>query len=177
LDEVLKSLQILTSDWGWSWTPRRITDSTIGLLPQIKRFLNESDCHLAISLHHPFDAERQALVPMQRAHPLKEILALIRQYSFSGQRRVSFEYMMCKGVNDSLTCAVALARLLKGLECRVNLIRYHAIPDCPLQPSTPQVIALFQKKLTEAGVLTTVRASRGEDILAACGLLSTKKQT
>ena len=174
LDEVLKSLRILTSDWGWGWSPRRITVSTIGILPQLKRFLDESDCHLAISLHHPIDAERQALVPMQKVHPLADILALIRQYDFSGQRRVSFEYIMFKGVNDSLVCAAALSRLLRGLECRVNLIRYHAIPDSPLQPSSPETIALFQKKLTEAGILVTLRASRGEDILAACGLLSTK---
>jgi len=174
LNEVLKSLRILTSEWGWGWSPRRITVSTIGILPQLKRFLDESDCHLAISLHHPVDAERQVLVPMQKAHPLADILALIRQYDFSGQRRVSFEYIMFKGVNDSLACAAALSRLLKGLECRVNLIRYHAIPDSVLQPSSSEAIASFQKRLTEAGVLVTVRASRGEDILAACGLLSTK---
>jgi len=174
LDEVLKSLQILTSDWGWGWSPRRITVSTIGLLPQLKRFLEESDCHLAISLHHPIDRERQALVPMQKIHPLAEILNLIRQYDFSGQRRVSFEYIMFKGVNDSLFHATTLSRLLKGLECRVNLIRFHAIPDSALLPSSLESIALFQKKLSESGVVVTLRASRGEDILAACGLLSTR---
>jgi len=176
LDEVLKSLRILTSDWGWGWSPRRVTVSTIGILPQLKRFLEESECHLAISLHHPFDTQREALIPMQRAHPLTEVLSLIRQYDFSGQRRVSFEYIMFKGVNDSLHLAVALARLLKGLECRVNLIRYHAIPGNPLLPSSVETIALFQKKLSEGGVVTTLRASRGEDILAACGLLSTQKR-
>ncbi|MCL2728214.1 MAG: 23S rRNA (adenine(2503)-C(2))-methyltransferase RlmN [Bacteroidales bacterium] len=176
LDEVLKSLRILTSDWGWGWSPRRVTVSTIGMLPQLKRFLDESECHLAVSLHHPFDAHRQELVPMQKAHPLAEVLSLIRQYNFRGQRRVSFEYIMFKGVNDALHYAVALARLLKGIECRVNLIRYHAIPGNPLAPSSVEAIALFQKKLSESGVLTTLRASRGEDILAACGLLSTQKR-
>jgi len=175
LDEVLKSLRILTSNWGWGWSPRRITVSTIGILPQLKRFLDDSPCHLAISLHHPFDAPRQELIPMQKAHPLADILSLIQQYNFSGQRRVSFEYIMFKGENDSLYHAAALARLLKGLECRVNLIRFHAIPDSPLRPSSAESIALFQKKLSESGVLTTVRTSRGEDILAACGLLSTQK--
>jgi 23S rRNA (adenine2503-C2)-methyltransferase len=174
LDEVLKSLRIITSEWGWGWSPRRITVSTIGLLPQLKRFLDESDCHLAVSLHHPVDSERQALVPMQKTHLLSDILSLIKQYDFSGQRRVSFEYIMFRGVNDSLSCAATLVRLFKGLECRVNLIRYHAIPHCTLQPSTPEAIALFQKKLADAGVLVTLRASRGEDILAACGLLSTQ---
>ena len=176
LDEVLQSLRILTSEWGWGWSPRRITVSTIGILPQLKRFLDQSECHLAVSLHHPFDACRQELIPMQKAHPLADILSLIRQYDFSGQRRVSFEYILFKGVNDSLSHAVALARLLKGLECRVNLIRYHAIPDNPLQPASAEAVALFQKKLSEGGVLTTLRSSRGEDIWAACGLLSTQKR-
>jgi len=174
LHEVFKSLRILTAAWGWGWSPRRITVSTIGLLPQLKRFLDESACHLAISLHHPIDSERQVLVPMQKAHPLADILSLIRQYDFSGQRRVSFEYIMFKGVNDTPACAAVLSRLLKGLECRVNLIRFHIIPDSPLLPSSPESITLFQKRLAEAGIVTTVRASRGEDILAACGLLSTK---
>ncbi|MCL2502654.1 MAG: 23S rRNA (adenine(2503)-C(2))-methyltransferase RlmN [Bacteroidales bacterium] len=175
LDEVLKSLNILTADWGWGWSPRRITVSTIGILPQLKRFLDESECHLAISLHHPFDAQRQALIPMQKVHPLADTLALVRQYDFSGQRRVSFEYIMFKGVNDALPHAAALARLLKGLECRVNLIRFHAIPDSSLQPSSDEAIALFQKKLSDSGISVTLRASRGEDILAACGLLSAPK--
>ena len=176
LDEVLKSIRILTSGWGWGWSPRRITVSTIGVLPQLKRFLEESECHLAISLHHPFETERQALIPMQKAYPLADILALIRPHDFTGQRRVSFEYILFKGVNDAPAHALALARLLKGLECRVNLIHFHAIPDSLLLPSSPAAVALFQKKLLEAVVLTTLRASRGEDILAACGLLSTPQR-
>ena len=176
LDEVLKSLHILSADWGWGWSPRRITVSTIGILPQLKRFLDESGSHLAISLHHPVAYERQNMIPMQKASPLADVLDLIRQYDFSGQRRVSFEYIMFKGVNDAPEHAVRLARLLKGLECRVNLIRFHTIPDCSLMPSADGVIALFQKKLADSGVLTTVRSSRGEDILAACGLLSTQKR-
>ncbi|MDR2585458.1 MAG: 23S rRNA (adenine(2503)-C(2))-methyltransferase RlmN [Prevotellaceae bacterium] len=172
--EVLKSVRILTSDWGWGWSPGRITVSTIGVLPALKRFLDECKCHLAISLHHPFDAERQSLVPMQKVYPLNKILSLIRLYDFSGQRRVSFEYIMWRGVNDSPTHAAALSRLLKGLECRVNLIRYHLVPDCALSPSSVEAIALFQKKLADSGVLVTLRASRGEDIMAACGLLSTQ---
>ena len=172
-NEVMKSLHILTSEWGWGWSPKRITVSTIGLLPQLKRFLDETNCHLAISLHHPFDTDRQRLIPMQKNHPITEILSLIRQYDFSGQRRVSFEYILFKGINDTPAHATALARLLKGLECRVNLIRYHIIPDSPLYPSSSEAIAIFQKKVTELGVMATIRASRGEDILAACGLLST----
>jgi len=176
LDQVLKSLRILTSDWGWGWSPRRITVSSIGILPQLKRFLDESECHLAISLHQPFDAPRQELIPMQKFHPLADVLSLIRQYDFSGQRRVSFEYILFKNVNDSPHHATALARLLKGMDCRVNLIRFHSIPDCSFAPSSAEAMALFQRKLSESGVLTTLRASRGEDILAACGMLSTQKR-
>ena len=176
IDEVLKSLEILTSDWGWAWSPRRITVSTIGILPQMERFLRESQCHLAVSLHHPVAAARQELMPIQKASPIEDIVQCLRKYDFSGQRRLSFEYIMFQGVNDSLDHAGALIRLLRGLECRVNLIRFHAIPNSPLQPARPEAIALFQKKLNQQGLLTTLRASRGEDILAACGLLSTAEQ-
>jgi 23S rRNA (adenine2503-C2)-methyltransferase len=174
IDQVLKSIRILTSDWGRGWSPGRITVSTIGLLFPLKRFLDECKCHIAISLHHPFDRDRQELAPIQKIHPLAEIISLIRKYDFSGQRRVIFEYILFRGVNDSPKHAAALARLLKGLECRINLIRYHSIPDSPLSPSSNEVIALFQKKLDDSGMLVTLRASRGQDISAACGLLSTR---
>ncbi len=173
IDEVLKSLDILTAPWGWAWSPRRVTVSTIGVWPAMQRFLAESQCHLAVSLHNPFDHERQALMPLQKAYPIAEAIALIKEYDFTGQRRVSFEYIMFDGVNDSLRHANELVRLLHGLECRVNLIRFHAIPDCSLQPSGEVTIERFKNQLNKKGVLTTVRASRGQDILAACGLLST----
>ncbi|MDR1652827.1 MAG: 23S rRNA (adenine(2503)-C(2))-methyltransferase RlmN, partial [Prevotellaceae bacterium] len=132
LDEVLKSLQILTAPWGFAWSPRRITVSTIGLAPAVKRFLEESECHLAVSLHNPFDSERQELMPMQKAYPLQEVMELLKQYDFSGQRRVSFEYILFDRWNDTPRHVQALAALLQGLECRVNLIRFHSIPDCAL---------------------------------------------
>ena len=173
LDNVLKSLNILTAPWGFGWSPRRITVSTIGVLPALQRFLDESECHLAISLHTPFDKERQELLPMQKAYPLEEVINLVRRYDWTGQRRISFEYIVFDRLNDSPKHALALAKLLEGLECRINLIRFHAIPDSPLLPALESNVEKFKNSLMNKGVICTVRASRGEDILAACGLLST----
>ena len=172
--EVSAALEIITADWGLAWSPKRVTLSTIGVLPKLKQFLDESRCHLAVSLHDPFPEERAALMPVQKTWDIRQVIDLIRQYDFTGQRRVSFEYTMFAGVNDSRRHADALARLLRGLECRVNLIRFHAIPDSPLKTSGPESIAAFQARLQKAGVTTTLRASRGEDIMAACGLLAGK---
>ena len=171
-DNVMKAIEILTSDWGFGWSPKRITVSTIGVIPALKRFLEESRCHLAVSLHNPFPDERLGMMPVQKAYPLSDILSLIRKYDFSGQRRVSFEYIMLDGFNDSRRHADALSRLLRGLECRVNLIRFHKIPDFPFGTSPDAVIAAFRDRLAANGIVTTIRASRGEDIYAACGLLA-----
>ena len=149
-----------------------MTVSTIGVLPNLRRFLDESRCHLAVSLHNPFPQERAQIMPVQKAWPLEDVLALIRRYDFSGQRRVSFEYTMFAGMNDTRRYADALAARLKGLPCRVNLIRFHAIPGSPFTTSSPEAIAAFQARLQAAGITTTLRASRGEDIFAACGLLA-----
>ncbi len=175
-DQVLKSIEILTADWGFGWSPKRITLSSIGIIPELKRFLDESKAHLAISLHNPVDNARRAMMPMQKAYPISEVVELIKQYDFSGQRRVSFEYIMFDGWNDSKKDADALIRMLRGLECRVNLIRFHKIPDFELAPSPDPVIELFKKRLNDAGIVATIRASRGEDILAACGMLSGTKK-
>ena len=172
--EVSAALEIITADWGLGWSPKRVTLSTIGVLPKLKLFLDQSRCHLAVSLHNPFPEERAALMPVQKTWDIRQVVDLIRQYDFSGQRRVSFEYTMFAGVNDTRRHADALARLLRGLECRVNLIRFHAIPDSPLHTSPAADIAAFQARLQKAGVTTTLRASRGEDIMAACGLLAGK---
>jgi 23S rRNA (adenine2503-C2)-methyltransferase len=174
IDELLKSLYILTAPWGFAWSPRRITVSTVGIMPAMKRFLEESDCHLAVSVHNPFDSERQELMPIQKAYPLQTIMQTIKQYDFSGQRRVSFEYILFDRWNDTPRHVNELAALLQGLECRVNLIRFHAIPDCILRPSPDSAVERFKNLLLHKGVMTTIRASRGQDIMAACGLLSTK---
>jgi 23S rRNA (adenine2503-C2)-methyltransferase len=174
LDELLKSLQILTAPWGFAWSPRRITVSTIGIVPTMKRFMEESDGHLAVSLHNPFDSERQELMPIQKAHPLQAVISALKQYDFSGQRRVSFEYILFDRWNDTPRHVNELAALLQGLECRINLIHFHSIPDCTLRPSPDSVVERFKNLLLRKGIMTTVRASRGQDIMAACGLLSTK---
>jgi 23S rRNA (adenine2503-C2)-methyltransferase len=169
---VSRALQILTSEWGFGWSPKRITLSTIGVLPKLKNFLDESKCHLAVSLHNPFDEERAALMPVQKAFKLEDVLSLIRRYDFRGQRRVSFEYIMFSGVNDTKRHADALIKMLLGLECRINLIRFHSIPGLQLQSSPLTRIDDFKARLNNAGIITTLRISRGEDIMAACGLLA-----
>lgn len=176
VDELFKVLEILTSSYGYGWSPKRITVSTIGVAKGLKRFLEESDCHLAVSLHSPFHEERLSLMPAEKAYPAQGIIDLIKEYDFSHQRRVSFEYIVFKNLNDSLKHARALACLLNKVECRVNLIRFHAIPDVPLESSDPAKMEAFRDTLNEAGIICTIRASRGEDIFAACGMLSTAKK-
>ena len=176
LDEVMKALSILTSEWGFAWSPKRITVSTIGHLKGIRRFLDESRCHLAVSLHAPSREERLQIMPVEKAYPIADILDLLRQYDFSHQRRLSFEYILFSGYNDSLRHADALARLLQGVECRVNLIRFHAIPGVNLKSSDPRSIEAFRDRLNSRGIVATIRASRGEDIFAACGMLSTAEK-
>lgn len=171
---VLKTIEILTAEWGFGWSPKRITLSTIGVLPTLKNYLDDCKCHLAVSLHDPFPSERLSLMPMQKPFPIEETVKLIKQYDFTGQRRVSFEYIMFAGINDTKKHADALIRLLSGLECRINLIRFHKIPDSELSPSPIPVIEAFKKRLNDAGIITTLRASRGEDVLAACGMLAGK---
>ena len=171
-ENVMRAIEILTADWGFGWSPKRITLSTIGVLPNLKRYLDECKCHLAVSLHNPFAPERLSVMPVQGAWPIQEVINLIKQYDFTGQRRVSFEYTMFAGFNDTKAHADALFRMLKGLECRMNLIRFHKIPDFPYETSPDIIIENFKNRLNNLGLMTTVRASRGEDILAACGMLA-----
>ncbi len=174
-EAVLKSTAILTDSACFGWSPKRITVSTIGVIEPLKEFLDNSKCHLAVSVHNGYDVEREQLMPAQRKWRLSDIVSLVKKYDFSGQRRVSFEYIMFHGWNDSKRHADELVRLFRGLECRVNLIRFHAIPDFPYVTSPDAVIVKFSERLNKAGVLTTIRSSRGEDILAACGMLSSKE--
>lgn len=169
---VMKAIEVLTADWGFGWSPKRITLSTIGVLPNLRKYLDSTRCHLAVSLHNPFPDERAEMMPVQKAWPVQEVIEMIREYDFTGQRRVSFEYTMFAGLNDDKRHADALIRLLRGLECRVNLIRFHKIPDAPFE-TTPQIIMeRFRDRLSNHGITCTIRASRGEDILAACGMLA-----
>ncbi len=175
LEEVLKSLEILTSEWGFAMSPRRITVSTIGIVPGMVTFLNQSEAHLAVSMHTPFDDERQKLMPVQVAYPLEEVIGEIKSWDFGRQRRISFEYIVFKGLNDSTRHVAELAKILNGIKCRINLIRFHPIPGTPLEGTDENTLQKFKEKLNEKGILTTIRASRGQDIYAACGLLSTKE--
>ena len=173
-DEVLRAIDILTAKWGFGWSPTRITLSTAGVAKELPRFLDESKAHLAISLHNPFHDERAEIMPIEKAYPIREVMDILRRYDFTSQRRVSFEYILMEGLNDSPRHIKELCRLLDGVKCRINLIRFHKIPDSPYySPSEEQMIS-FRNTLTAKGIQTTIRTSRGEDIQAACGLLSTK---
>ncbi len=186
LDNVLRATQVLTAEWGWAWSPKRITVSTVGLAKGLRRFLDESECHLAVSLHHPLPAERAAMMPAERAFSIREVVSLLRQYDFCSkdawgeegarQRRHAFEYIVFAGINDTLRHADALIALLRGLDCRINLIRFHTIPETPFAGVDDAAMLRLRDYLTAHGLFTTVRASRGQDIWAACGLLSTAKQ-
>jgi 23S rRNA (adenine2503-C2)-methyltransferase len=171
LDNVLRSLHAMTSAWGCAWSPKRITVSSVGINKGLKRFIEESDCHLAISLHNPFAVERQEIMPIEKVNHLNDVIALLKQYDWSHQRRVSFEYICWGGVNDTPKHANELLRLLKGLDCRINLIRFHAGVDKAFPSSNERQMEWLRDYLTEHGITTTIRRSRGEDILAACGML------
>ena len=186
LDAVLRSLEIMTADWGYGWSPTRITLSTAGIAPALERFLAESRVHLAVSLHNPFSDERAAIMPVERAYPIEQVMEIIRRHfmrtaserragSQSGQRRVSFEYIVMSGLNDTPRHVAGLAKLLNGLSCRINLIRFHKVPGSPYFSPDTKAMERFRDALSRKGITTTIRASRGEDIDAACGLLSTRE--
>lgn len=174
-DNIMRVLEIMTSDWGLAMSPTRITVSTAGVIPNMKRFINESKCNLAVSLHSPFHDERAQIMPVEKTYPINEVIHAIRQHDWSGQRRVSFEYIVFKGLNDTQKHINELARQLGSLRCRVNLIRFHAIPGIDLQSPSMDDMVRFRDKLNDKGIIATIRASRGQDIDAACGLLSTKR--
>ncbi|MDX9724781.1 MAG: 23S rRNA (adenine(2503)-C(2))-methyltransferase RlmN [Bacteroidales bacterium] len=176
ITEVLKSLEIMTSSWGFGWSPSRITVSTVGILSTIREFLEKSRCHLAVSLHSPFDEERRKLMPIQRTNSVAQLLDIIRGFDFTSQRRVSFEYIVFEGINHSPRHVRELARILNGIKCRINLIRFHPVPDSDLKSPDEKQIVEFRDALGAKGIITTIRVSRGLDIQAACGLLSTLEQ-
>jgi len=208
IDNVLRSLEIMTAAWGCAWSPRRITVSSVGVIPALRRFLDESECHLAISLHNPFAVERQQVMPAEKLYHITDVVSLLKQYDWEHQRRISFEYICWAGINDTPKHASELLRLLRGLNCRINLIRFHAgveeirkdkeqktknkeqgtkpkgleiknkeqatksAEQSPCFPASDEKqMAWFRDYLTAHGITTTIRRSRGEDILAACGML------
>lgn len=174
LEAVLRSLEIFTRNWGFGISPKRITVSTIGVLPAIKRFLEESEAHLAISLHSPFTAERKRLMPIENVYPVLDVLELLKSAEIAKRRRISFEYIMFDKVNDTPRHSRELVRILHGVSARVNLIHFHPIPGTPLRGTPDERMEAFRDRLKESGITATIRKSRGQDIQAACGLLSTK---
>lgn len=176
LDNVLRVTQLLTADYGYGWSPKRITVSTVGLRKGMLRFLEESDCHLAVSLHNPFSNERSEMMPAENSFSLTEFIPMLAKQDWTHQRRLSFEYIVFEGLNDTPAHARELVKLLGPIECRVNLIRFHEIPDTPFRGAPEATMVWLRDYLTKHGVTTTIRASRGQDIYAACGLLTTKKK-
>ncbi len=172
---VMNTLEILTSEYGLHMSKKRITVSTIGVIPEMRRFLEETGCHLAISIHSPFDEERKKLMPVQKIYPIKDVLTTLREFDFDNHRRVSFEYILFEGINESDKHAKELVKILEGIRCRVNLMRFHPIPNSPLKSPNEEVVERFRQSLINRGIMATVRTSRGLDIEAACGMLSTKK--
>lgn len=172
LPEVLKAIEVLTAPWGMAWSPKRITVSTIGKIPELKQLLELTKVHIAISVHSPLSAERAELMPVERVWPVERVIDLLRNYDFAHQRRLTLEYIVWRGINDDTAHADALARLVRGVDCRVNLIRYHSLPDSDLQTASERTMIAFRDHLNEKGVTATIRASRGEDIQAACGMLA-----
>ena len=173
LDSLLPALEVLTSAWGFGWSPTRITVSTAGVASRLERFLEATQVHLAVSLHNPFPHERAEIMPIEKAWPIREVVEILRRYDFTHQRRVSFEYIVMSGLNDSPRHIPELCRLLDGIKCRINLIRFHKIPGSPYFSPDDRAMIAFRDALTAKGIHTTIRTSRGEDIQAACGLLST----
>ncbi|MBP5425755.1 MAG: 23S rRNA (adenine(2503)-C(2))-methyltransferase RlmN, partial [Prevotella sp.] len=176
LDAVLRATEILTADNGYAWSPKRITVSSVGVKNKLKRFLDESQCHVAISMHSPLHEQRRQLMPAEGQMTIEEVVALLRQYDFTHQRRCSFEYICFGGLNDTMVHAREIVKLVEGLECRVNLIRFHPILGVDLPGADEQRMERLRDYLTAHGVFTTIRASRGQDIFAACGLLSTAQK-
>lgn len=172
-DNLLQALEILTAEWGFGWSPSRITVSTAGVVPTLERFLDTTSVHLAVSLHNPFSEERAEIMPIEKAWPIRSVVEILRRYDFTHQRRVSFEYIVMSGLNDSPRHIRELCRLLDGIKCRINLIRFHKIPGSPYFSPDDRAMIAFRDALTAKGIHTTIRTSRGEDIQAACGLLST----
>ncbi len=177
LRNVLAAIDTLTAQDAYGLGKRRITLSTIGIHRALATFLDRSEVHLAISVHSPFSEERANLVPAETGNPLQETVDLLRGRREDRRRRITFEYTLLKGVNDTERHARELVRIAGGLSIRVNLIAYHAVPGAPFAATPPERIVTFQQSLVAAGLKAFVRQSRGEDISAACGMLATSYES
>lgn len=172
--EVRRVIRVLTEPWGLAWSPKRITVSTVGKLPELKDLLDKTQVHVAISVHTADTRQRESMMPAQKAFPISAVMKLLSAYDFSHQRRLSLEYIMWRGVNDDIAHADMLIKLIGNIDCRVNLIRFHRVPDVDLTPASEERMLMFRNYLNSKGITATIRASRGEDIAAACGMLATK---
>ena len=175
-EEVVAAIEIMTSDWGLAWSPKRITVSSIGKIRELRELIERTKVHVAISVHSPYGDERASLMPVEKAYALTDVLGMLRDYDWAHQRRLSVEYIMWRGVNDDIAHADMLVKLIGNQPVRVNLIRFHAIPGVELHPASEERMLMFRNYLNQKGITATIRASRGEDIEAACGMLSTKKE-
>jgi 23S rRNA (adenine2503-C2)-methyltransferase len=171
-DNVLKAVRIMNSDWAFNIGARRITISTCGLVPGISRLAEEGlQIELSVSLHAADDKTRNALMPVNKRYPIKELIDSCRKYINRTNRQVTFEYILAKGVNSDLPSAVKLSRILGGLNCKVNLIPVNPQKEAGLQPPSKLDILFFRDALVKSGVAVTLRRPRGQDIEAACGQL------
>jgi len=171
-DHTVTAIRILTSDHGLGFSNRKITVSTCGLAPQIVRLGQEICVNLAISLNAPDDRRRSALMPVNRTYPLATLLAACRDYPMPGRRMLTFEYILMAGVNDSPADAKKLALLLRNIRCKLNLITFNEFPGSTFRTPSREAVCAFQQILLDHHYTAILRASRGRDILAACGQLS-----
>ncbi len=175
IDEVLKVIEILTSEWGLAWSPKRITVSTVGVKPALRQLAAQTQVHIAVSVHNAVKEERQSMMPIERIYSIKDVMQMLDEYDFAHQRRLSVEYIMWQWLNDDIKHAEALREIIPNEHVRVNLIRYHMIPDVPkLRTSSDERMTQFRDYLNGHGITCTIRRSRGEDISAACGMLAGK---
>lgn len=173
-EAVLKALEIFSAGWGFAIARRNITVSSVGLLPGIIRFVEQTSYNLAISLHSPFGEERGLWMPVQKLYPVTDVIDYLRHNPFNKPRRLTFEYLVLKSVNHSEAHAVALSELLKDLPCHLNLIAFNPFPGSSFQRPSHDEVMRFRNRLDQLGLMTTIRESRGSDIEAACGLLAGK---
>jgi 23S rRNA (adenine2503-C2)-methyltransferase len=175
-EEVLRVVSLLTDPRTYAIASRHITLSTIGLLPGLERILRETRVNVTVSLHSPFPEERARLMPVEKKYPFREVLALLEAYPPDRRRRYSVAYTLFDGLNDHRDHLQALIALLRGRPLRVNLLPYHTVPGLPYRPAPAERLEAFRKGLLDADIPCTVRRSRGEEIAAACGLLSGREE-
>jgi 23S rRNA (adenine2503-C2)-methyltransferase len=170
--ETVKALAVMTdTSWGIGISPRRVTLSTVGLVPQIRRLMEETKVNLAVSLHAPTDALRRELMPVNRKYSLQQLMACCRSLPVPRRKRITFEYVLLRGTNDSMEDAKALCQLVHDIRCKINVIPFNPHPGSPYRRPDDSAVERFQQVLQAHGLQVNVRRPRGDDIQAACGQL------